>query len=427
VTALDCAVAPGGAPARFQVTVSNPTGRTYERASLTFSYGYSTWGEEPGAFRLEYRHGGTWTRLPMHWIDPEEPELLASGAMHVDLPPHSTRTYDVRFGLPSGYTPEAGIVSFGGSVSLDLPGRAEQQSVSSVRGPVFALDPPSGTPVNFTLPEAAKQGGAPVAFTAHVDNRTGRAFDRAALDLTIDGVDVDRTVLDVFRDGGWRPVVLRTSVDHVVGTIADGFAVPAGYQRSYRLRVALRPGAMLTGGSQLRVTLRLRDADGADNATGADLGTAERLLHVVPPTVRARLPEEIRFPGAAEFPVHLENATGVALPPVHVRLTITNPPARDGLTVRYRPAGTSRWIVLPLRPNTDAPHSFLADLPAPRTDATPAGLRASYDVRVELTKWDTENANLLHIAAVLTLADGSPVSVSTASDPANAYVGVDWD
>ncbi|MGW5362855.1 hypothetical protein [Actinopolymorpha pittospori] len=423
-TALDCAVAPGGAPARFQVTVANPTGKAYERAGLTFSYGYSAWGDDPNALRIEYHHGGTWTRLPMHWINPDEPELLESGAMHVDLPPRSTKTYDVRFALPVGYVPEAGVVSFGGGVILDLPDETRQRHASSVRGPVFALDPPRGTPVNLNVPRAALPGGGPVEFAAEVDNPTGRAYDRSALDLRIDGVADDRTTLEMFRDGGWHPMTLRTSADHVVGTIADGLSVPAGYRHIYRLRVRLLPGAIRTGGANPRMSLRLRDLAARD----ADLGTAERLLHVVLPTVHVQLPKEIRAPGAVEFPLSIENATGVGLPSVKVRLTITNPPTRDGLTVAYRPAGRSApWTPLPLSAGAEGTRAWTAELPPPRPDGTPAGLRASYDVRIELAKWNAETGNLLHVAAVLVLDDGSPVSASTEGDPANAYIGVRSD
>ena len=423
-TAVDCAVAPGGAPARFQVTVANPTGKAYERAGLTFSYGYSAWGDDPNALRIDYRHGDTWTRLPMHWTNPDEPELVESGAMHVDLPPRSTTTYDVRFALPTGYVPEAGVVSFGGGVILDLPGESRQRHANSVRGPVFALDPPRGTPVNLNLPGAVRPGGGPVEFAAEVDNSTGRAYDRTALDLRIYGVADDRTTFEVFRDGGWHPVALRTSADHVVGTIADGPTVPAGYRHTYRLRIRLLPGAVRTGGANPRVSLRLRDLAAKD----ADLGTAERLLHVVLPTVHVQLPKEIRAPGAVEFPLSLENVTGVRLPPVQVRLTVTNPPTRDGLTVAYRPAGLpGPWTSLPVGADADGSHAWTAELPPPRSDGTPAGLRASYDVRIELAKWNAETGNLLHVAALLVLDDGSPVSASTEGDPANAYIGVRSD
>ncbi|MGW0231610.1 hypothetical protein ACWDWO_25165 [Actinopolymorpha singaporensis] len=420
----DCDLTPGGPPARFRVDVTNPTGRAVPDAGLSFTY---PWGGKADALRLEYEENGRWRRLAMRWNSPDEPELLFSAPVPVRLRPHETRTYHLRVGVPKTYQAEYGMVTFAGIAGLDL-GRKDHRDDSSAPGPVFALNPPVGSPVNMTLPGPATPGGAPVEFTATVDNTTGRAYERVGLDLGIGTAAADRTRLEVRRDDGWLRLQLRRVPNEqtVLASPTADFALPANFHRAYRFRLTLEPGAVR--GNPL-VSFSLRDRSRAGSATraaeGADLGTAYRMLHVQLPSIHTRTPRGVTVPGTANLTVGFANDTGVSLPPVHVRLTVTNPPNRDWFAVSFRPAGSGRpWTTLPVRADPEVFHAWTIDLPAPRKDSTPTGLRADYEVRIQVRTWDLEVANLLHVASEVTLADGTPVSASTEGDPAHAYIGV---
>ncbi|MFD2083433.1 hypothetical protein [Actinopolymorpha cephalotaxi] len=416
----DCELTPGGPPARFGVEVTNPTGRAV-RAGLSFTL---PWGLKADELRLEYHDDAGWHRLTMTWISEDEPEALHSELAPVRLRPHETRTSRLRVAVPRTYHDG---VNFWARTRLDL-GDPSHRDDSSAPGPVFALNPPVGTPVNLTLPERrVPVGGAPVEFTATVDNTTGRSYRRAGLDLGIDFAAADHLRLEVFRGGGWHRLTLRAADDHsVLASPTADAAMPAGYHHTYRFRLTLRPGSVQND-KLLSFSLRdrTRFGSGALTSEGADLGTAYRKLHVLLPTVHIRTPEAVTVPGSANLTVGFVNDTSVSLPPVHVRLTVTNPASRAWFTVRTRRSGsTALWRKLPAHAAPDGFHAWTVDLPAPRDGSTPAGFGADDEVRIQLSTWDLEVANMLHVAAQVVLADGTPVSASTEGDTEHAYIGV---
>ncbi|WP_020578100.1 hypothetical protein [Actinopolymorpha alba] len=418
--AVDCEITPGGGAARFQLVVANPSGRSFRDGRLAFSY---AWGGKPEDLRLEYLDGSTWKRLAMSWNDPEEPELLESAAIPVAFAPRQTRTFDLRVSLPADFATSAGEVSFGGGASLRVPGGKGREFLSVARGLEFALNPSKGTPVNLRLPHRVTPGQAPVEFPAYVDNTTGRAYIHNRLDLTIDGVYAKETRLEVFRDGAWHPVTLvETGTDgEVAGSITSGFNMPYNFSREYRLRIRLGFGATRWGANPLMsLALVNLDARGRD----ANLGQVRRLLHVNLPAIQLRVPDGMRAPGSVEIPVSFENSTSADYPPLHVELTITNPPRADWLRVRYREVGTRTWNALTPRRVEDQFNAWAVDLPPPRAAGTPSGFHVAYDVQVGLTRWDPEVGNLIHVAAVLKLADGSVASPSTLG-ATNGYIGVE--
>ncbi len=420
----DCALTPGGAPARFGVEVTNPTGRAV-RAGLSFTF---SWALKADQLRLEYHDDAGWHRPAMKWIDPDEPELVYDAPIPVHLRPHETRTYRLRVGVPKTYQPEYGLVTFSAIAGLDL-GDQSHRNDSTVPGPVFALNPPVGTPVNLTLPgRRVTIGGAPVEFTATVDNSAGRSYRRVGLDLGIDFAAADHLRLEVRRGESWHRLTLRRGVDEnrwLASPTTDA-AMPAGHHRTYRFRLTLLPGSVQND-TLLSFSLRDRTRPGSNAlpSEGADLGTAYRKLHVSVPTVHIRTPKSITVPGSANLTVGFVNDTDVSLPPVHLRLTVTNPASSDWFAMSFRPAGSTRpWTTLPVRAAPHVFHGWTVDLPASRDGSTPPGSGGEYDVRIQVSTWDLEVANLLHVAAEATLEDGTPVSPSTEGDPAHAYIGV---
>ncbi|GAA2760283.1 hypothetical protein [Actinopolymorpha rutila] len=406
----DCDLTPGGAPARFGVEVTNPTGHAV-RAGLSFTF---SWGLKADELRLEYHDSAGWHRTAMKWINPEEPELLYNAPVPVRLRPHETRTYRLRVGVPKAYQPEYGLVTFSAIAGLDL-GDKGHRTDSSAPGPVFALNPPMGSPVNLTLPRRqVTLGGAPVEFTATVDNATGRSFRRAGLDFGIDFAAADHLRLDVRRGGGWHRLTLRRGVDEhsVLASPTADFAVPAGYHHRYRFRLTLRPGAVQTD-PLLSFSLRDRTRPGSNAlpSEGAELGTAYRKLHMALPTVWTRGPRGVKPGTTARLAVGFANGTSVSLPPVHLRLTVTNPASADWFTMSFRPSGSAGpWTTLPVRAVPHEFHIWTVDLPAPRPGGVPAGFRADYDVRLNLSRWDFDAGNLVAVQGEILLADGTLVA-----------------
>lgn len=338
---------------------------------------------DPSGPTLQWHSLSGWKELPLGWYDPDEPGELESDPLLVDLGPGETRTIDLRFRLPEGYSSDS--ADYGGAVTL--AGRSEGPKWSSrVQVPRWRIDQPTPTMLKVREPPIVTLGGAPAVYTVVVDNRRGRPQDLVRLDLEVlnSGVKpLEFATIEVHRAGSWQPVKQPS------GRLTAPFAMPGGYRGVFTFRVAIdrQMGDAAVGqGGWLDAKVLLRHADQA--TFGPSLAEAHVETELASPTVRPDVPSQVVIGEPATFALTIENTTGVDYPPMHVLVDVGPYLEADGFTMAYQTPGETAWTELSFAPDRE---SLVARLPPNGGIDGADGTRITYRI-----KFTTNSGRSIH-------------------------------
>ncbi len=356
---------------RFRLELANPTCASWNDTQLSFFLGRVS--RDPSVVSLEYASPSGWKRLRLGWVDPEEPEEIASEPLLVDFRSGERKAYDFRLTLPKALATPSAFAGMG--ARLDAAGEHAYEWSSTIQ-----VESRTPQQLSVTAPPSVTPRGAPAAFTVEVHNQGDLgANDRVRLDLVTSSAAARQVVaatalFEMFRAGGWRPLDARFPA-------TPSFSLPPGASRTFRFRVRLGP---YPGGDPLEVGAQLRRV--AVPPDRRPLAWEARPVPLRVPDVSALVPARPPKAGeTAEFVVSVSNHSGVDYGLV-LEVLVYGRRFVDRYSYRV---GAGPWHPLHLPAQPQMP---VVALP-PSGLVAPDGFDQTYALRLEVGRRPTEAMN----------------------------------